>query len=177
MFKLLHTSLIVFILSLRLIANAQQPVLVVKSFEYIWQRDFPGMYASATQRIIILSDDSAKLLMNNIFARAIQNRWNMVLPELSLSVKPLSILAYTPRFNTRLKDKEPGKWYLFLQVYDKGNFPNLSDEDNTLSTTLELRCRVVSGTNDSVIIDRSLTVNIYREPVPADQVPLTRLPA
>ncbi|MEP7106757.1 MAG: hypothetical protein ABI760_02220 [Ferruginibacter sp.] len=177
MFKLLPSTLAVLFLFLWLKSIGQQPVLEVKSLEYIWQKDFVAMTASATPRAIIPLDDSAKFLIKNCFARAIQDRWNIVMPEASLSVRPLSMLANAPKFKTRIKDNEPGKWYLFLQVYDKGKFPDFFSDEDSLSTTLELRCRIVSGNNDSVIIDRVLMVNIYKEMPPPDQVALTRLPA
>lgn len=166
MFKFLHIILTASILFLCLPGNSQQPV-VVKSFEYIWQRG---------SRVIIAEDDSIKLLIKNSFAKAFQQRWNIAMPEVSFSVKPLPVLSYTPKFNTKLKDTEQGKWYLFLQVFDKGNLPKSYNDENTFSTILEVKCKLISGTNDSVIMDRALTVNIYTEPS-LDQLELIRLPA
>lgn len=168
MFKLLHPVLTAFILFLCVNGNCQQPVLVVQSFEYIWEKE----YNIINSRVIIPADDQAKLLIKNSFSKAIQNRWNIVLPDVSLAVKQLSLLANSPKFKTTLKDKEPGKWHLFLQLFDKAGFQN-----NMPSTTLDLKCRLINGADDSVIFDRNLTVHIYNEPVPEDQVPLKRLPS
>jgi hypothetical protein len=156
--------------------KGQKPILSVQSFEYIWQKD---QTAFANQRVIIPSDDSARHSMQHSFARAIQQRWNIEVPEFSLSVKPLSFFSFSgsPKFNTKLKDKQANTWYLFLQIYDRGNSFLSYNYDDSLSTTLELKCRLVSGTNDSVILDRSLSVNMYKEPAPPDQVVLVRLPS
>ena len=175
---LLHWVLVVFVTFFAVNGNCQSPVIVVQSFEYIWQKDFVAKSTSSAPRVIIPMADSAKLLIKNSFARAILNRWNIVLPDVSWSVKPLPFLSHRPEFNTRLKNKHPGNWYLFLQVFDKGNFTNLFGEEiDTFSTTLELRCKVINGANDSVVLDRALTVNIYKELTSSDQVILKRLPA
>jgi hypothetical protein len=89
----------------------------------------------------------------------------------------LSFLALKPKFKTQLKDKKPGKWYLFLQVYENIYTPGNLLEEDAISTVLELKCKLINGANDSVIIDKALTVNIQEETPPPDQVQLTRLPA
>ncbi len=177
MIKFVQLNLMVLLLLLWENGNSQQPLLTVQSFEYIWQRDFAAMSASGAPRIIIALDDSVKLLMKNSFARALKNRWNIVLPEISFSVKPLPFLANRPKFKTSLKEKDPGKWHLFLQLYDKGDYLDQTADRDTFATTLELKCRLVNGANDSIILDRALTVNIYKEPAPPDQVLLKRVPA
>jgi hypothetical protein len=157
-----------------LYSNAQRPILSVQSFEYIWQKNQGTV---VTHRIIIPSGDSAKHSIQNSFARAIQQRWDIEIPDLSLSARPLSLFSFSPKLNTKLKDKQANTWYLFLQVFDKGNSFFYDNDEDSLATTLELKCRLISGTNDSVILDRGLTVNIYKEPAPPDQVVLTKLPS
>lgn len=170
MCKLLPATLIIYFLFLSLISHCQQPVIEVKSFEYTWNSD-------AASRVILALDDSVKLCIKNSFAKAIKERWNLTLPEVSFSTKRLSFLASTPKFKTQLKDRMPGKWYLFLQVFENTITPGYLLEEDAISTVFELKCRIVSSANDSVIIDRALIVNIHDEPSPPDQVQLKRLPA
>ncbi len=171
MVKLLNVARIVPLFFLWVIGNSQQPVLVVKSFEYIGQRDFSA-------------NDSAKALIKNSFARAIHDRWDMVMPEVSISAGPsprfnlltLEVSTSPPKFDTRLKDKKPGNWYLFLQVLETQDYSNALDA-RTFYTILNLKCRLINGTDGSLVIDRNLRVDIRKEPTPADQILLIRLPA
>lgn len=172
MFKFQHTTLVISLLFACLTTNGQQTV-VVKKFDYIWGS---GMSTTTGKRIIIPADDSTNLLIKNSFARAFHQRWNIDLPEVLFSVKPLPFLSYTAKFNTKLKDTEAGKWYLFLQLFDKGGYSNRYNDQHIFSTSLELRCKLVNH-NDSVLIERDLIVNIYYEQPPSDQVILIRLPA
>lgn len=175
--KLFRTAFAISLLFAGLWGNSQQPVLAVKSFDYIWKKDVEDMTGTG-ERVVMPFDDSVKLLLKNTFAKAIQERWNVVMPGgVLLSVKKLPIFAYEPKFNTRIKDEEAGKWYLFLQVFDKGKFTNFSDDAGPFYYGFDLKCRLVNGSNDSVIADRALTVQIYTEPVPPGEVQLTRLPA
>jgi hypothetical protein len=100
------------------------------------------------------------------------------MPEVPLTVKPLGMLSNHPKFNTKLKDKQPGTWYMFLQIFDKDNLSSLyySNQD-ILVTTLELKCRIINGLNDSLILDTTLAVELYRHPAPPDEVTLKRLAA
>jgi hypothetical protein len=164
--------LAVLLLATSLICSAQQPVLEVRSFEYTWQ----GSAYTASHEIIA-QDDSAKIHINNSFAKAIKERWNLVLPEVSFSTKPFNFLALKPKFKTTLKDPLPGKWYLFLQIFESGKASDFLNDKDVITTKLELKCKIISGSNDSVILDRNLSVNIQVNAPPPDQVPLTRLPA
>ena len=168
--KLLPASLIIAMLFLSLIAIGQQPVIEVRSLEYTWNSD-------ASTRVILAVDDSVKRSLKNSFAKAFNDRWKIALPEVSFTTKPLSFLTFNPKFKTRLKDKKPGKWYLFLQVFENITTPGYLLEEDAITTVLELKCKMVDGANDSVIIDKALTVNIHEETPPPDQVRLTRLPA
>ncbi len=153
-------------------ANAQQPVLSVQSFEYAWERFSPDK-----SRLILASEDSANRAIKNAFAVALRNRWNIELPEASLSVKPLGIFSNNPKFNTRFKEKRPDTWYLFLQIFDKGHSSFLSSENTGMHvSTLQLKCRLIDGGSDSIILDRSMAVEVYGESPPPDQAILLRLP-
>jgi hypothetical protein len=168
MSKLIPATLIALLLFLSLNCQSQQPVIEVKSFKYTWLPNF------GQSRVIIATDDSAKLCITNSFATAIKERWNIDLPENSLTVKG----SYNPeKFKTNIKRHEPGKWYLFMQVYENLDVPEHRLNEDPVSTVLELMCRLVNAANDSVIFDRTLTVDIREELPPPDQVPLTRLPA
>jgi len=169
--KLLPVIIVIILLFLSLISHGQQPVIEIKSFEYSWSGRNDAM------NVIVALDDSSKKRIESSFAKAFKNRWNVALPAVSFSFKPLSAFSNQPRFKTQLKEKEPGKWYLFLQVFENANIPNTVLEDDAISTSLELRCKLVNGANDSVITDKTLTVNIIRRAPPKDQVPLRRLPA
>ena len=155
--------------------SRQQPVLSVQNFEYIWQKD---VTSGSGKGQLIPSGDEAKHSIEKSFSRAIQQRWNVEVPEMILSVKPLPLfsLSNSPKFNTKLKDKQSGTWYLFLQIFDTGNPFIYYNEDDSIATTLELKCRLVSF-NDSVILARTLLVKMNKEKAPPDQVVLKRLPA
>lgn len=164
----MHAALIAPMLFLWFTGHSQQPVLVVKSFEYIGQRDFSA-------------NDSAKALIKNSFARAIRDRWDMVMPEVSMSAGPpsrinlLTLERTLPKFDTQLKDKKPGNWYLFLQVIEAQDYSNALDE-RTFYTVLNLKCKLINGTDGSLVLDRNLKIDIHKEPAPADQILLTRFP-
>ena len=149
-------------------AYCQKPVIELKLFEYTWSID-------AENRGLIILGDSAKLHIRNSFAKVFKARWNMNLPDVSLTAKPLPGFTERPRFHTYLKEKEPGKWYLFLQIYENVEAPGSSFKDDAVSTSIDLKCFMVCSDNDSVIMDKSLKVNIHKDPIPINQVPLRRL--
>jgi hypothetical protein len=153
-------------------SNSQQPVLSVQRFEYIYLPNTDVIF----EKIVFASYDTLKKKIETSFAKAIQDRWNVTMQEARLSVKPLSLFSWsgTPRFNTKLKDKQPGVWYLFLQILDRSGSP-FDDTDSSETGELELKCKLVNGSNDSVILDRILSVIIYKTTVPKDQVVLTKL--
>jgi hypothetical protein len=176
MFKLLYSAFTATLIFLWLSGNGQQPVVVVKSFDYIWTGDL-AISDPKAQRVIIASNDSAKILIKNSFVKAIETRWDIVLPEVSLTVKRLPVFAQAAKFKTQVKEKYPGVWYLFLQVYDKGKFTGFNNNEKLFYTELELKCRILSGVNDSLIMDKALSVRIFEQPEPTDQLLLNRLPA
>jgi len=154
-------------------SSAQPPKLVVQSFEYIRDSD----PVSGKYWLNIPEADWIKDSIRKSFSGAIYQRWNMAMPEAALSLKPLSLFSITPKFNTRLKDKQPNTWYMFLQVFSKNNPTSyFFDTGDNVTVTLRLKCRIINGDNDSLILDRDLTVDIYTTPAPPDQVTLTKLP-
>ncbi|MEO6844204.1 MAG: hypothetical protein ABI184_03465 [Ginsengibacter sp.] len=111
------------------------------------------------------------------FARAAARRWNITMPDFSLSVKSPGPFTLTPKFKAKLKDKEPGKWYLFLQFFET-NYGNLSyNSEESLVTLFEFRCRIINGANDSLIMEKDMKVNLYREKAPPYQIVLAKIPA
>ena len=153
-------------------SNSQQPVLSVQRFEYICQPNTDVIF----EKIVFASYDTIKKKIERSFAKAIQQRWNVTMPESKLSVKPLPLFSWSgvPRFNTKLKDKQPGVWYLFLQILDRSDSP-FDDTDSSETGELEVKCKLINGSNDSVILDRNLSVTIYKTTLPKDQVILTKL--
>lgn len=168
--KLLPATLIFFHIFLSMMCDGQQPVLEVKSFEYTWLGGNNGTH------VILALNDTVKLRMKNSFAKAIKARWNVELPQVILSAKPLPLLVYNPKFKPQLKEKQPGKWYLFLQVFETGPVYDSRTDGDPAFTELDLRCKIISGDNDSVITDKTLTVNVLKIVLPPDQVPVKRLP-
>jgi len=167
-----RTLLFVFLLLQSLNVCSQQPVLVVKSFEYIWQRD-----VGESQHVILPSDEKINGRIKNCFSTAIKNHLNVSWPEVSLSVKPLPFMKSVPKFKTQLKDKAPGNWYLFLQIFEKDDFSVLLKDDDVKYTQLNIKCLIVDGANDSVILKKDLTVHLSTLAAPPDQVQVSRLPA
>lgn len=155
-------------------SNAQQPVLSVQSFEYI-KDDNPG---GGKHWLNIPEAASIKDSIRKSFSAAIYQRWKIAMPEISLSVKPLGLFSFEPKFNTKLKDKQPGTWYLFFQLYSQDNPASFFDDNSdNLTAMLRLKCRIINGDDDALILDRDLTIKLYTQPAPAGQVVLTKLPA
>lgn len=156
---------------------SQQPSLSVQSFEYIWEKVGGSSLAQDKSRIIIASEDSARKAIGDYFAAALQKRWKIEMQDASLSVKPPAMFVMVPKFKTKLKEKQPGIWYLFLQIFDKKEITYVSAENNERRlSTLVLKCRLIDGGSDSMILDRVLTVELYEQPPPPGQVVLSRLP-
>lgn len=175
--KIAAILLITSLFFIEVLGYSQQPSLSVQSFEYIWEKATEALPSSDNSRIIIASDDSVKRGIENAFATALKQRWNIEMTGASLSVKPLGMFSYSPKFKTRLKEKQAGTWYLFLQIFDKREITYVSaDNPGRLVSTLELKCRLIDGANDSVILDRMFTTELYEQPSPPDQVILTKLP-
>lgn len=149
----------------------QQPVLSVQKFDYIWEPLTGG-----EKRVNILSEDSARQSVEKSFTRAIQQRWNISVPEMNLSIKKLGLFSYVPKLNTKIKDKQPGTYYLFLQIVES-NFVNQGNSDSSLSSRLEIKCKILNGSVDSVIFNRDLTIHFYYDPAPPNQLVLAKLPA
>jgi hypothetical protein len=185
MFRLLHIRIILIALLFWFEGNSQRPVIEVRSFDYIWQRDgnngyvyLFGYYNGAT--IVLAQDDSINNSIRNRFVKAIQNRWGAEVTETSMTVKPISAFASpnsSPKFKTKLRDKEPGKWYLFLQIYEKPDLCLNPNTEQELFTKLQLKCHLVDGSSDSIILDRTLNIVMFKEPAPPDENELVRLPA
>ncbi len=185
MFRLSRIMLLAVILLFCVEGNSQRPSIVVKSFDYIWQRNgnngyvyLFGYYNGAT--IVFAQDDSIKNSIVNRFVKAMEDRWGADISETSMTVKPISPFASpnsSPKFNTKLRDKEPGKCYLFLQIYEKPDLCLNPNNEQELFTKLQLKCRLVDGSRDSVILDRTLNVVLFKEPAPPDENELVRLPA
>lgn len=157
--------------------SSQQPVLVVESFEYIRIHEIFVTDAPQAGREINSTEYAMKDSITTCFARASARRWNIAMPDFRLSVKSPSLFRITPKFKTTVKGKEPGKWYMFLQFFETnyGNmFYNLED---SLTNLFEVRCRIINGANDSVIIDKDMQVSFCREKAPPDQIVLTKIPA
>lgn len=166
------TGVLIIIFSLPGIKSlSQQPVLSVQKFDYIWESLTGG-----EKRVNILSEDSARQSVEKSFTRAMQQRWNISVPEMNLSVKKLGLFSYVPKLNTKVKDKQPGKYYLFLQIF-QSNFVNQGNSDSSLSSRLEIKCKVLNGSADSVIFNRDLTINFYYDPAQPNQLVLAKLPA
>jgi hypothetical protein len=155
-------------------SNAQQPVISVQSFEYI-KDDNPdgGKHWLSIPEAGYIKDSIRKS-----FSAAIYRRWNIAMPEIPLSIKPLGLFSLEPKFNAKLKDKQPGTWYMFFQLYCKDNPASFFDDySDNLTAMFRLKCRIINGDNDSLILDRDLTIRLYTQPAPAGQVVLTKLPA
>lgn len=153
---------------------AQQPVLSVQSFEYI-KDDNPdgGKHWLGIPEAGHIKDSIRKSI-----SAAIYQRWNIAMPEIPLSIKPLGLFSFEPKFNTKLKDKQPGTWYMFFQLYSQDNPASFFDDNSdNLTAMLRLKCRIINGSNDSLILDRDLTIRLYSQPAPPGQVVLTKLPA
>lgn len=151
----------------------QQPNFVLQSFEYIRNDDFPrGKYWLDIPEAGWIRDSIRK-----DFAAAIYRRWGLTMPEADLSTKPFGIFGGRLKFNTKLKDKKPNTWYMFLQVFSQNiRYHSFYNTTADLIVTLQLKCRIINGDNDSLVLDRDLTVDILTAPVSPGEVVLTKLP-
>lgn len=152
-------------------SSIKQPV-EVKLFEYIYEKD---PHSPSYRRIILLQEDSAQALFKKSFIRAFNEKWQLSIPEVQLTVKQLPVLTLVPKFKTRIENKDPEKWYLFFQVFDAGWY-NITNPA-VRSATWQVKFRLVNGRNDSVIADQNFTVDFKREPEPVGQMMITRFPA
>lgn len=153
---------------INMLGYSQQPVLVVQSFEYLWQKQL-----TYEGRVNILSDEDAQRAVEKSFKEAIQKRWNIEV-DLRLTVKTFSpFVTSSPKFNTKLRSKQPGKWYLFLQMHDDPSTFYFNDIGG-LGTRLQVKCKIVDA-RDSIILERLLSVGINIEDIPLEQVQLYKL--
>src|SRR5688500_943790 len=152
-------------------SSPKQPV-EVKLFEYIYEKD---PRSPSYRRIILLQEDSAKALFKKSFISKFNEKWQLSIPDVALTVKQLPVLTMVPKFKTRIENKDPEKWYLFFQVFDAGWY-NITSHGVT-SVTWQVKLRLVNGRNDSVIADRNFASDFKREPEPAGQMMITRFPA
>jgi hypothetical protein len=153
----------------RLLCLSQQPTIVVQSFEYVWPRYATG----ATGRVNIASDEGVQQALERSFKNAIQTKWNVELPDLNVTLKSLPLFAKTPKFNTKLKSKQPGTWYLFLQVIDDP-YTNYVNSEGSFATRLEAKCKVVDY-KDSIVFERQLFMIMNIEKTPPTEVRLVKL--
>jgi len=144
--KKISFILVIFCTLICFYGKSQQPVLSVQRFEYIWQPAADDAY----KRLMIIADDTIKQKIEKSFAKALQQRWNLNMPENVLSVKPVSLFSFSdaPKFNTKIKDRQQGTWYLFLQIFDKEDFYFNYNTDSSMSTRLAVKCKLVNGSND-----------------------------
>jgi hypothetical protein len=154
--------------------SSQEPILIVKEFEYIWEKEYGSASPGGQKRVILAEVDSIRNKISESFAHAFQRRWNMSLPAFSISVKPLGFFSNEPKFNTRLKDKNNNTWYLFLQLFDKRS--NVFSEDEKLSGYLTAKCKLVNGDDEKAIHEKNLVIAFYKEETPPDQLTLFNLP-
>lgn len=154
--------------------KSQETVLIVKEFEYIWEREFASGSPAGGKRVILAEIDSIKDKISKSFADAFQERWNITVPAFAMSVRPLGILSNEPKFNTRIKDKTNGNWYLFLQVFDKRT--NFSSEDGGPSAYITVKCKLIDGNDEKTIHEKNITVQFYKEATPAGQIAISGLP-
>lgn len=81
----------------------------------------------------------------------------------------------SPKFKTKLKDKDPRKWYIFLQIYDIKRLGFIETETRQ-TATWEINFRIISGRNDSIVANKQFAIDFYRTPAPSGQLTVTRLP-
>jgi hypothetical protein len=87
------------------------------------------------------------------------------------------MFSFAPKFNTRLKEKQAGNWYLFLQIFDQRPLSLVSAENpDRRVSVLELKCRLIDGGMDSIILDRTFVTEIYEQRPPPEQSTLSKLP-
>ncbi|MEO8713169.1 MAG: hypothetical protein ABI405_13645, partial [Parafilimonas sp.] len=177
-FRIITNAVFTFcFIMLWLYSSSQQPVLSVQSFEFIRNKEFLVTDAPQASLEINSPENAIKDSIQACFARAAAHRWNITIPDFSLSIKKPSLFELTPKFKTKLKGKEAGKWYMFLQFFETNYGSMYYNPKDSLATVFELRCRVINGDNDSLILDRDMQVSLFREQAPADQIVLTKIPA
>jgi hypothetical protein len=154
---------------LPLFCAGQQPAIVVESFEYVW----PKHQSAYTGRVNLLSDNDIQQAVELSFKNAIQKKWNVGPSGLKLTSKPLPLLLRTPKFNTKLKSKQAGTWYLFLQVIDDPT-TLYSNGSGGFGTRLQGRCKMMDQ-KDSVVLERNVSIILNIENSPATEIQLTKL--
>lgn len=150
--KVLKTAILICLNLFQIVCYSQQSIISVQSFDFVWQN---------------------KLLTESTGSGV----WKTEISPFSLKVKSFPLLSFspTPKFSTKLKEKQPGTWYLFLQMFADGNAV-FYNEDGSVGTPVYTKCKIVSA-GDSVVFERNLTVKMNIEKAAPDQVVLERLNA
>ncbi|MGZ3938043.1 MAG: hypothetical protein ACXVLT_05005 [Flavisolibacter sp.] len=154
---------------LPLLCLGQQPAIVVESFEYVW----PKHQSAYTGRVNLLYDKDIQQAVELSFKNAIQKKWNVEPSGLKLTSKPLPLLLKTPKFNTKLKSRQAGTWYLFLQIIDDPTTLYYNGSGG-FGTRLQARCKMIDQ-KDSVVLERNVSIVLNIENSPATEVQLTKL--
>lgn len=172
---MLKTAILICLNLFQIVCYSQQSIISVQSFDYIWQNKL--LTESTGSEVNILLKEEYKRAIEKSFLAALQQRWKTEISPFTLKVKSFSLLSFspTPKFNTKLKEKQPGTWYLFLQMFADGN-AEFHNEDGSIGTPIYTKIKIVSA-GDSVIFERNLTVKMNIEKAPSDQVVLERLKA
>jgi len=145
----------------------------VASIEYVWEKDRRAATMGTLSRVVFMAETSYQLWFKKNVVNAIRSCWQIE-NDFSITYRQLSGFSETPKFKTRLKDKDPSKIYLFLQLFDKADYYNISF-DTATSGILKVNYQLISGKDNSVLANKFFTVKLLRLPTPAGQLPLVRL--
>ena len=192
------TSLLFFILTHLIFAQSEEKQLIrVEKMDYVYYpfiaESIDGSQSMANRRVLLASDTVVANRIQESIRLAINNRWNATLLEPNLVVDEIDMVFRTGKFKTKLKNKIPGNWHLFFQVYDNGPYPITDEKKSFLSNmfypnqtfesldykpyNLRFKALIIDGSTGSEVFSHEMLLELQRTAVPDGQILLRRLPA
>jgi hypothetical protein len=156
-------------------ALAQERVMVVRNFEYVKSADLDDKSPVPAVTRHLVQTDSLRAYFNKTMIEAMDQKWGVKLDLKDFYVRGVGMYATEPKFKTDIKDRDPAKWYLFMQLYDRGRYVYGNTTEQESFGAFRIRCKVLSGAGDSVIFSRDLDVKFFTHRLGDDQVPALRL--
>lgn len=177
--------------------TTDKQIIRVEKMEYVYDskiiESVNGFNSLSNSRVILAKDDAIAEKMKQSVLSAINNRWNATILNPQFKIIEIDNLFKTGKFKTNLKNKTPGSWHLFFQVYDNGPYP-ITEKKKSLFTNMldapppfesldyapyymRFKVLIIDGSNGSEIFSNEMMVEMQRSAVPDGQILLRKVPA
>ncbi len=145
---------------------AQQPGIEVKMLEYIWARQ------SDDDRVVFVQDTIYQQQLKRSFIKAVEDKWNIRVPEFEVKINKLPVMRAKPKFNGSVSNADTTNTYIFLQLFDK-SIPHYVQSYSAYSAMIDVRYRLIKG---SVVQNKSASFNIIKTNPPPGQTRINQYP-